>query len=212
MQGIAIVSTKGGVGKTALSHLLALGAAWRGKPAYLMHTDDREPLKVNGRPYAYYDARDPETLATLIGAIVNDDGLCIIDGGGNRPDFDKWISTSVDIAIIPVEPDPEAVTLAIEHMARLESYGANNVYYLLNKVSSNHHERTRDKSEYFDLLPSHKIIGEVGRVAAVKRLRQSDKGQFITPPTNVNNLSRKVFKLIEEKLSIINEIEQREIK
>jgi len=205
MQGIAIVSTKGGVGKTALSHLLALGAAWANKPAYLMHTDDREPLKVSGRPYAYYDARNPETLSTLMGAIINDDGFCIIDGGGNRPDFDKWISISVDLVIIPVEPDPEAVELAIEHMARLESYGAKNIYYLQNKVSSNRYEKKRDKSEYFDLLPENKIIGEIGRVVAVKRLRQSDTEKFKTPPTNVNNLSRKLFKLIEKQLLIINE-------
>ncbi len=210
MEGVAIVTTRGGAGKTSLCHLLALGAAWRQKPAYLMHTDDREPIKVNGRPYAFYDARNPETLSTLIGAIVNDDGLCIIDGGGNRPDFDKWISTSVDLVIIPIEPDPESVKLGMEHLKRLESYGASNVYYLLNKVSSNQHEKTRDKSEYFDLLEQHKIMGEVGRVAAVKRLRDDDKGKFITPPTNVNNLSRKVYKLIEKQLSTINE-EQREI-
>ncbi|WP_221900511.1 hypothetical protein [Bathymodiolus platifrons methanotrophic gill symbiont] len=42
MKGIAIVGTKGGVGKTSIAHLLALGAAWKNTPAYLMHTDDRE--------------------------------------------------------------------------------------------------------------------------------------------------------------------------
>lgn len=209
MQGIAIVSTKGGVGKTTLSHLLALGAAWREKPAYLMHTDDREPIKVNGRPYAYYDARDPQTLSTLIGAIVNDDGFCIIDSGGNRSDFDKWISSSVDLVLIPVTPDPEAVEMAIEHMARLEGYGAKNVYYLLNTVSSNHHEKARDNSEYFSKLDANKIIGEVGRVAAVKRLRESDKQQFLTPPTNVNNLSRKVFRLVEAQLSAMTQEERK---
>jgi hypothetical protein len=42
-------------------------------PAYLMHTDDREPIAVNGRPYMYYDARQPETLSNLMGAAINND-------------------------------------------------------------------------------------------------------------------------------------------
>ena len=79
MRGIALTQRKGGSGKTALSHALALGASWHNVPAYLMHTDNREPLKVNGRPYMYYDARKPETLQTLVNAAINTDGLCIID-------------------------------------------------------------------------------------------------------------------------------------
>jgi len=204
MKGVAIVSTKGGVGKTTLSHLLALGAAWKNIPAYLMHTDDRSPIAVNGRPYAYYDARDPNTLSTLMGAVINEDGLCIIDSGGNRPDFDRWIADSVDLVLIPVTPDPEAVDLALEHMARLSSYGSNNIRFVLNTVSSNKNEKLRDTTEYFNLLPSELIIGEIGRVAAVKRLRETDKAPFVTPPTNVNNLSRKFYSVVSEALHNIN--------
>ncbi len=84
MRGVLIVSTKGGVGKTSISHLLALGAAWKNVPAHLMHTDKRTPIQVNGRPYLCYDARNPETLAHLMGSAVSKNGLCIIDSGGNR--------------------------------------------------------------------------------------------------------------------------------
>ena len=91
MRGVALTQRKGGSGKTVLSHALALGASWHNIPAYLMHTDNREPLKVNGRPYMYYDAREPKTLQTLVDAAINADGLCIIDSAGNRPEFDEWI-------------------------------------------------------------------------------------------------------------------------
>ena len=205
MKGIAIVSTKGGVGKTSLSHLLALGAAWKNSPAYLMHTDEREPIRVQGRPYMYYDARDPETLSRLIGAAINQDGLCVIDSGGNRPEFDKWIASAVDMVVIPVTPDPEAVEMALEHMERLEGYGAENVRFILNMVSSNRPEQLRDNSQYFSLLPKDKIIGEVSKVSAVKRLREADKGNFETPPTNVNNLSRRLFVTIKSALKDIEE-------
>ena len=50
MRGVALTQRKDGSGKTVLSHALALGASWHNVPAYLMHTDNREPLKVNGRP------------------------------------------------------------------------------------------------------------------------------------------------------------------
>jgi cellulose biosynthesis protein BcsQ len=204
MKGVAIVSTKGGVGKTTLSHLLALGGAWKNVPSYLMHTDDRAPIAVNGRPYAYYDARDPQTLSTLMSAIVNDDGLCIIDSGGNRPDFDRWIADSADLVLIPVTPDPEAVDLALEHMTRLSNYRSHNIRFVLNTVSSNKHEKLRDSAEYFNLLPSELIIGEIGRVAAVKRLRETDKTPFVTPPTNVNNLSRKFYNIVSDALQSIS--------
>jgi cellulose biosynthesis protein BcsQ len=208
MKGLAIVSTKGGVGKTSISHLIALGAAWKNTPAYLMHTDDREPIRVQGRPYMYYDARDPETLSRLIGAAVNQDGLCIIDSGGNRPEFDQWIASAVDMVLIPVTPDPEAVDMALEHMKRLEEYGASNVCFLLNMVSSNRNEKMRDNTKYFSRLPKNKIIGEVAKISAVKRLRENDKTNFETPPTNVNNLSRQLFFMVKGALQRFENVEE----
>jgi cellulose biosynthesis protein BcsQ len=200
MKGIAFVGTKGGVGKTTLSHLLALGAAWKGVPAYLMHTDNRPPIKVNGRPYMFYDARKPETLSTLIGAAMNQDGYCIIDSGGNRPDFDKWIASSVDLVLIPVIPDEEAVYLALKHMETLKSYGSSPVRFVINEYSSNRLEREADFREYYSRLPEELVIGQVKKVNAVKRLRKPDHDVFPTPPSNVNNLSRNFYFMIKVAL------------
>lgn len=198
MKGILITCPKGGVGKTTLSHLMALGAAWMGKAAYFMHTDKRSPLKVLGRPYLYYDARELKQLTKLMGSALNKDGFCIIDSGGNRADFDKWLAPSVDLIIIPVTPDPEAVEMAIEHMQALNSYGATNVHFILNMVSSNKFERVRDFSEYFNRLPGNKIMASLSKVAATKRLREPDNEPFITPPTNVNSLSKNLYFAVED--------------
>lgn len=202
MKGIAVLSDKGGVGKTTLCHLLALGAAgWRGVPSYLFHTDNREPMKVDGRPYAYIDGRDMERLSTVMGSLVNNDGFCIIDGAGNRPEFDQWIAESVDLVLIPVTADEEAVKLAKQTMARLEGQGIEHARYILNMVSPNEKERAYDFKQFFGGLEREKILGQIKRVSTVKRLRVSDdKGPFPTPPSNVNNLSRSLHKLIDKKL------------
>lgn len=207
MKGVAITGKKGGVGKTSIAHLLALGAAWQNVPAHLMHTDNRKPLKVNGRPYMYYDARDPKTLETLIGAALNNDGLCIIDSGGNRPDFDKWIAKSVDLVLIPVTPDPEDVKEALEHMATLENCGAKNVRFVVNQYPANKVDRVF-VSRYFSKLPQDKIVARFPKVQAVRLLREDDDPVFQTPPSKVNNLARRVFFDVQAALRDINELRE----
>lgn len=199
MKGIAVLSDKGGVGKSTLCHLLAIGAAWKSVPAYLFHTDNREPMVVDGRPYAYIDARELERLSTVMGSLINNDGYCIIDGGGNRPEFDKWIAEAVDLVLIPVTADEEAVNLARGMMNRLEGQGIHHARYVLNMVSPNEKERKYDSQRFFAVLKPEKIVGQIKRVSGVKRLRMSDESvPFPTPPTNVNNLSRHLHRLVDE--------------
>ena len=200
MRGVAVSARKGGVGKTSLAHALALGAAWNNVPAYFMHTDDRVPIAVNGRPYAYYDARKPETLVTLIESAMNNDGLCIIDSGGNRPDFDQWIADSVDLVIIPVTPDPEAVYEGIEQMKWLENAGASNIRFLINMYPSGRVEREYIKREFLSLLPQEKIMGHIGEVKAIRTLRVADKDKWKTPPSRLNNLSRSLYSQVNDVL------------
>lgn len=206
MKGIAVISSKGGVGKSTICHLLAVGAAWRQVPAYLFHTDDREPMKVDGRPYAYIDGRELERLSSVMGSLVNNDGVCIIDGGGNRPEFDKWIADAVDLVLIPVTADTEAVDLAIETMATMERAGVKHARYLLNMTSSNRHSRVYDFEHFFSKLESEKIAGDLKRVDAVKRLRISDEAApFPTPPSNVNNLSRSLHRIVDDAIEAMAE-------
>lgn len=202
MKGVAVLSDKGGVGKSTLCHLLAVGAAWRNVPAYLFHTDHREPMKVDGRPYAYIDGRDLERLQTVANSLINNDGFLIIDGAGNRPEFDAWIANFVDLVLIPVTADEEAVSLAISTMTRLEGQGITHARYVLNMTSANRNSRNFDFREYFSRLESEKIAGDVKKVEAVKRLRISDSsGAFPTPPSNVNNLSRSLHRIVDDALA-----------
>ncbi len=199
MRGVALTQRKGGSGKTVLSHALALGASWHDVPAYLMHTDNREPLKVNGRPYMYYDAREPETLQTLVDAAISVDGLCIIDSAGNRPEFDGWIAQYVDLVLIPVMPDPEDVKEALVQMDVLESQGAQNVRYLINNYPTSKVER-KYVERYLRQIPLEKAMGWVGSVKAIRILRENDDPVFRTPPSRVNNLSRSLYRQVRDAL------------
>lgn len=192
MRGVATIGKKGGTGKTTLAHLLALGACWKGVPTHFMHTDDRAPIKINGRPYLYYDARDPDNLKTLINMAVNNDGLFVLDGGGNRPVFDAWVADLMDLVLIPVTPDPEDVRMAIEHMKGLEGQGYANVRYVLNKIPSNKLER-RYIDRYLSRLQEDKIICPLPEMRTVRILREDDDEPFATPPSKVNNLARLLF-------------------
>lgn len=206
MKGVALLSDKGGVGKSTLCHLLALGAAWRGVPAYLFHTDLREPMKVSGRPYSYVDARDPARLTTVLESLMNNDGFCIIDGAGNRPDFDEWVGDAVDLVLIPVTADEEAVTLGKRTMARLEAAGVKHARYILNMVSPNANERKFDFEEFFCRLEHPKIAGQIRRLSPVKRLRISeDSGKFQTLPSLVNNLARSLYTIVDDTLDALEE-------
>lgn len=205
MKGVAIISPKGGVGKTSLSHLLALGAAWRGVPAYVFHTDEREPLTVQDRPYEYIDARESDRLETVIEALVQSKGISIIDGGGNRLHFDQWISGYMDLVLIPVTPDTEAITLGMRLMGELQDAGIAHARYLLSMTSSNSKALQFDQEHFYRRLPQHMIAGAIPRVESVRRLGMPDQGPFPTPPTPVNNVSRKLYRIVLDAFAQLEE-------
>jgi len=202
MKSIAVTGKKGGTGKTALCHALALGAAWSGKHAHLCHTDDREPLKTINRPYMYYDARKPEQLEAIAGAASSQDGLLIIDLGGNRPEFDKWVAGYADLVLIPTSPDPEDVRESLLQAQLVKEAGCEVVKYVINRYPSSEIERTFIK-RYLDLLPPEDILCHVPEVKVIRTLRETDTEAFTTPPTRLNNAARGFYREVNSLLSTI---------
>ena len=199
MKSIAITGKKGGTGKTALCHALALGAAWTGKHAHLCHTDDREPLKTLNRPYMYYDAREPKQLEMIADAAASQDGLLIIDLGGNRPQFDEWVAAFADLIIIPTAPDPEDVRESIEHAKRIKAAGGEVVKFVVNKYPASEKER-KFVERYLDLLPQEDILCYVPEIKVIRTLREADVEAFKTPPTRLNNAARRFYREVNTLL------------
>jgi chromosome partitioning protein len=120
MKSVAILGGKGGTTKTATSHLLCLGADLQGLPACYVLTDPQRKVRGEGRPYAVLDGRLPEQLALIFSSRdANLNGWLIIDGGGNRPEFDKKIAENVDLTIIPFRASEEDIDTVAQSLSSL---------------------------------------------------------------------------------------------
>jgi len=113
---------KGGTTKTTTSHLMALGAILRKQPAAYVLTDPHRRVKEHGRPYGVLDGRDASHLAQILTASqITKNGWLIVDGGGNRPAFDKEMAAAAQLTLLPFrasEEDLEAVALDMSAMPR----------------------------------------------------------------------------------------------
>jgi hypothetical protein len=112
--------SKGGVGKSAISHLACLGAILCNQPAAYVLTDPDREIRDKGRPYEVLDGRQPKQLASILDASRSaPDGWLIIDGGGNRPAFDLAIADEVDLCIFPFRPSHEDMDTVSKDMDRI---------------------------------------------------------------------------------------------
>jgi hypothetical protein len=112
--------SKGGVGKSATSHLACLGAILCNQPAAYVLTDPDREIRDKGRPYDVLDGRQPKQLAAILDASRSaPDGWLIIDGGGNRPAFDLAIADEVDLCIFPFRPSHEDMDTVSKDMDRI---------------------------------------------------------------------------------------------
>jgi hypothetical protein len=120
LKSVAILGGKGGTTKTATSHLLCLGADLQGLPACYVLTDPQRKVRGEGRPYAVLDGRLPEQLALIFSSRdANLNGWLIVDGGGNRPEFDRKIAENVDLTIIPFRASEEDIDTVAQSLSSL---------------------------------------------------------------------------------------------
>jgi chromosome partitioning protein len=120
VKSVAVLGGKGGTTKTASSHLMCLGAFLRGVPAAYALTDPSRKVRGEGRPYAVLDGRLPEQLALILDSSrSNLNGWLVIDGGGNRPDFDIEVSKHVHLTIIPFRASEEDIDSAAQSLTAM---------------------------------------------------------------------------------------------
>ncbi len=120
MKTVAILGDKGGSTKTASSHLICLGAYLSGIPAAYALTDPKRKVRGQGRPYAVLDGRLPEQLALILDSSrSNLNGWLVIDGGGNRPEFDIEVSKHVGLTVLPFRASEEDIDTVAQSLAAM---------------------------------------------------------------------------------------------
>jgi len=187
--------SKGGVGKSATSHLACLGAILCNQAAAYVLTDPDREIRDKGRPYDVLDGRQPKELANILnGSRSTSDGWLIIDGGGNRPAFDSMIVEEVDLCIFPFRPSEEDFATVSKDMDRIGTALAwptawpTNIFAIpaaqgfINRLSKKY--------------PSRVIAKPIPFVNSASDLL----AKFLdTPSSPVRRLARRVFSVMEEQ-------------
>jgi hypothetical protein len=198
MSGTRLVffgGSKGGVGKSATSHLACLGAILCDQPAAYVLTDPDRDIRDQGRPYDVLDGRDPKKLANILSASQTiSEGWLIIDGGGNRPAFDAEIANEVDLCIFPFRPsheDMDTVSMDMDRIPNALAWPAawpTNVFAI--PAAQSFISRLAKK------YPSRVITKVIPFVNSASDLLAET---LDTPSPPVRRLARKVFTIMEEQ-------------
>ncbi len=187
--------SKGGVGKSATSHLACLGAILCNQPAAYVLTDPDREIRDKGRPYEVLDGRQPKQLANILNASQSTpDGWLIIDGGGNRPAFDSAIAEEADLCIFPFRPSHEDLDTVSRDMDRIANALAwptawpTNIFAIpaaqsfINRLSKKY--------------PSRVITKPIPFVNSASDLLAES---LESPSSPVRRLARRVFSIMEEQ-------------
>ncbi len=185
---------KGGTTKSTTGHLLCLGAILMKQPAAYVLTDPNRQLKPEGRPYGVIDGRDPSKLAQIIVASRNmENGWLVIDGGGNRPDFDRAMAAEADLCLLPFrdsEEDLEAVALDLKAIPTAWAWPS--------AWPTNKQARVHSAQPLIDALsgafPSRIIIPPMYFVNSAKELLGAS---LDNPSTPVRNAARRAFEVMK---------------
>jgi len=187
--------SKGGVGKSATSHLACLGAILCNQPAAYVLTDPDREIRDKGRPYEVLDGRQPKQLANILHASQSTpDGWLIIDGGGNRPAFDSEIAQEADLCIFPFRPSHEDLDTVSRDLDRIANALAwptawpTNIFAIpaaqsfINRLSKKY--------------PSRVITKPIPFVNSASDLLAES---LESPSSPVRRLARRVFSVMEEQ-------------
>ncbi len=192
---VYIAGGKGGTGKTTTAHLACLGAVLRSQPAAYVLTDPTRKVRGEGRPYGVLDGRLPGDLAKILSVSRTTlNGWLFIDGGGNRPAFDKELAAETDLCILPFRASEEDLDTVAADLAQIPNSIAWPAAWTVNAFAQ------KAASFYIDGLskafPMRVITTPIPFVNSVSELLANSLG---APSTPVRTVARKVFDEIKER-------------
>ncbi len=198
MKTVAILGSKGGTTKTASSHLLCLGAYLQGIPAAYFFNDPTRKVRGEGRPYAVLDGRLPEQLALIFSSSTSNlNGWLVIDGGGNRPEFDIEVAKHADLTIIPFRASEEDIDTVAQSLTAIpnalawpsawptNAFAINAAQYLVDALGQTFPQRI--------INPAIPFVNSISDLLSTA---------LATPSTSVRTAARKSFATMQDYYDI----------
>lgn len=189
-RGVAIVSLQNGVGKTALSHFLALGSSiddmeMNSFKTNVIHTDNSDLLQIQHRPYLYCDGRTDEAFGEAVQTISRYGGLYVIDCEADHFEFNKSLINYVDLFIIPILYDVDSVRAGMEAYDQLAAAGAKTIRLVANMADTNPKIEYEKAVQYFSktihVKNKYLYMGKISSSSEIAGLGYNDNERFINP-------------------------------
>jgi hypothetical protein len=184
--------TRGGIGKTVMSHAACLGAILDNQPAAYVLTDPLRKLRTDGRPYGVLDGRKPLMLARILKESRKGSGdWTIIDGGGNRPAFDEEVAAAADLCIFPFRATDEDLDVVGNDLMRIPKAIAWPTAWPTNPFAFRAAQLLLER--FAKAFPLRVINHPIPVVNSSSQLIADSLG---SPPTVVRRMSRKIFEVM----------------
>jgi chromosome partitioning protein len=168
---IAFAGTKGGTGKSTLSHLAAHGAGSLARPipAVVLTTDPEDVLVTGDRRYVVVDGRSPRLLADQLERLLPVERLLvIIDGVANRSDVDHVLAEIADLVIIPYGPSAQDGSRAATSLEGMPAaVGMPNRW-------PTHPGVARRAKRWLDMVPARRRLPELRSIPRLDALLSAD--------------------------------------
>ena len=196
---ICIIGTKGGSGKTTMSHMLCHGLTLLGRRAACVMTDEyRDPLRPESRRYVMADARSPEAREKVIDKLRDLRGwVGVLDGGANRTETDISLYEMSDVVLLPFRDSAEDMRIVMHDLELFPRAYAIPSQWPRNKWSQDAANRM------IEALPESmrtRILPPVWAISSSKLLLQTKPPETLPTPLNnaARSLARQVMNLVEE--------------
>ncbi|MEC5399444.1 hypothetical protein [Uliginosibacterium sp. H1] len=196
---ICIIGTKGGSGKTTMTHLLCHGLTLLGRRAACVMTDEyREPLRPEGRRYVLADARSPEAREKVVDKLRDLRGwVGVLDGGANRTETDISLYEMSDVVLLPFRDSAEDLRIVMHDLELFPRAYAVPSQWPRNKWAQDAANRL------IETMPEEmraRILPPVWAISSSKLLLQTQPPENLPTPLNnaARGLARQVMNLVED--------------
>jgi hypothetical protein len=196
---ICVIGSKGGTGKTSITHMLCHGLGLLGWRSIAILTDtSREPLLRGGRSYTPLDGRAPEQLEKIVAKLETmPHWLGVVDGGGNRPEMDEKFYEMSRLALLPFRDSHEDIRTVRNDLDNLAGAFGIPSQWPTNPWQQMAAERTLDEwmQQY-----RPRLLDPVYAVSASKLLLESQVPPSL--PTALNNVCRGLARQVLERMGM----------